>query len=372
MKYRTLGRTGLKISEISLGCEWLYKKKEEDITGVIKEAMKQGINYFDIIFNFPFYLEKVSKAIKGSREDIILIHHLGSGIYKEKYRKTRSIKKCKEHFDQFLEIMDTDYVDIAFIHFVHYKREFEECWKEGGVKDLALQLKEEGKTRFIGISTHQMDIAIEAAKSGIVDVIMIQVNLANHSHPLRQEMLTTCENLGVGIIAMKPFGGGKLLQKNKKITLPNYATAFHQVENKVMSDDVTSTQCLHYILNQVGISTVVPGASNLDELNDCLAYYKATDEERDYSKLVKDFNEYKTGECVYCNHCQPCQADIDIGPMFRLFDKAQIEKTTEIQQQYEAMDVQALACIECGDCEERCPFDVKVIAKMKEVAAFFE
>ncbi|MHA1355929.1 MAG: 4Fe-4S dicluster domain-containing protein [Candidatus Heimdallarchaeota archaeon] len=110
----------------------------------------------------------------------------------------------------------------------------------------------------------------------------------------------------------------------------------------------------------------------MDELNDCLAYYKATDEERDYSKLVKDFNEYKTGECVYCNHCQPCQADIDIGPMFRLFDKAQIEKTTEIQQQYEAMDVQALACIECGDCEERCPFDVKVIAKMKEVAAFFE
>jgi len=372
MKYRKLGRTRLDISEISLGTEWLHKKKQEDITGVIKEAIKQGVNYFDIIFNFDHFLEKISAAIKGSRENIIINHHLGSSEYNEKYKKTRSIKKCKEHFERFLEIMGTDYVDIAFIHFIKTRKEFDECWKVGGVKDLALQLKEEGKTRFIGLSTHRMDIGIDAAISGDVDVIMIQINLANHSHPQRHEFLTTCAKHGVGVISMKPFAGGKLLQKNKKMTFPQYITAGHPIEERKMSEDITSTQCLHYILSQVGISTIVPGAANLEELNDCLAYYKATDEECDYSKLVKDFNEYTTGECVYCNHCQPCQADIDIGPMFRLFDSAQYEKTTELQQQYEAMDAKASACIECGDCEERCPFDVKVIDKMREVVAFFE
>jgi predicted aldo/keto reductase-like oxidoreductase len=372
LRYRKLGRTGLDVSEISLGCEWLYKKKEEDITGVIKEAIKQGINYFDIIFNFENYLEKISAAIKGSRDKIILNHHLGSSYYKEKYKKIRSTKKIREHFDKFLEIMNTDHVDIAFIHYILGQDQFVECWKEGGVKDLALQLKEEGTTRFIGLSTHDMDVAIKAAKSGVIDVIMIQINLANHAHPLRQKFLAICAELGVGVIAMKPFAGGKVFQMNKNVTFPGYITAKLDVEKKKITKEITSTHCLHYILNQIGISTAVPGAANMNELLDCLSYNNATEEEKDYSEIVKYFNEYKTGECVYCNHCQPCPSDIDIGPMFRLFDKAQFEKTPEMQQQYEDMDVLASACIECGDCEERCPFEVQVINKMKEVTAFFE
>jgi predicted aldo/keto reductase-like oxidoreductase len=250
--------------------------------------------------------------------------------------------------------------------------QYEDCWKEGGVKDFALQLKEEGKTRFIGVSTHDMDVAIRAAKSGIVDVIMIQINLANHAHPLRQEFLATCADLGVGVIAMKPFAGGKVFQINKKVTFPGYITAGVGVEGSKITEKITSTQCLHYILSQIGISTVVPGAANMEELLDCLAYNQATDEQKDYSQIVKFFNEYKTGECVYCNHCQPCQVDIDIGPMFRLYDKAQFEKTEAFQEEYNLMETKASTCIECGDCEERCPFEVNVIDKMKEVIAFFE
>lgn len=372
MQYRELGSTGLNISEISLGLEWLHKKKEAEVIEVIQEAIKKGINYFDIIFNFESFLKQVSNAIKGKRNEIILNHHLGSSESKGKYKKNRSIKKCTEHFNQFLEIMETDYVDIVFIHFVHTDKDFEECWKEGGVKDLALQLKEEGKARFVGMSTHHMDKAIRAAESGFIDVIMIQINLANHSHPLRKEFLNICARNGVGVIVMKPFAGGKLLQANETVTFANYQTAGHKVPKKKIYEGATSAQCLHYILNQVGVSAIVPGAANIEELNDCLNYYEASEDEKDYSTLVKEFDEYIIGECVYCNHCQPCQADIDIGLVNKLLDKAKYEKTEAIQEDYNSLEVKASECIQCGDCLERCPFDVPVIERMKEVVKMFE
>nr|NHJ84709.1 aldo/keto reductase [Asgard group archaeon] len=251
MIYRQLGKTGLEISEVSLGLEWLYKKREAEITEVLQHAIENGVNYFDIIFNFEDFLKQIKVAIKPKRDQIILMHHLGSSEYKGKYKKTRSIKKCSETYERFLQIMETDYVDILFIHFVHTLKEFEDTWAEGGVKDLALKFKEEGKARFIGMSTHLYEIAIEAAKSGVVDVIMVQLNMANHSHPKRQEFLTLCAQKNVGVIAMKPFAGGKLFQKNKTITLPKYITAGHDIGQKKITQTITSAQCIHYVLNQI-------------------------------------------------------------------------------------------------------------------------
>ncbi|MEA2071895.1 MAG: aldo/keto reductase [Asgard group archaeon] len=372
MKYRLLGRTNLEVSEISLGTEWLEKKQEANITTVIQEAMNQGINYFDIIYNFKNYLKKISKAIGTKREDIVLTHHLGSSEYKGKYKKNRTINSTIEHFETYLDIMNTSYVDIAFIHFVHTSTEFDECWKEGGVKDLALDLQNEGKIQHIGMSTHRMGDAIRAVKSGIIDVIMIQINLANHGHPLRQEMLKTCANNGVGVVVMKPFAGGKLLKANRTVSFAKYQTANYSRPKQKLSENITSNQCIHYILNQVGVSTVVPGAANLDELKDCLSYNQATETEKDYSYLLKEFEDYQEGECVYCNHCQPCPADIDIGPMFRLYDQVQGPTNEKFKSQYSQFKAKASDCILCESCLDRCPFDIPVIEKMKEVAAFFE
>jgi hypothetical protein len=63
MRYRQLGKTGLQISEISMGTEWLYKKKQEDARALVEEAISKGVNYFDIIFNFEPFLEQLSSGI---------------------------------------------------------------------------------------------------------------------------------------------------------------------------------------------------------------------------------------------------------------------------------------------------------------------
>lgn len=377
MKYRKLGRTDLDISEVSIGTEWLEKKSSEEITIVLSKAIDYGINYFDIIFNMPEYLKKISKAIEGKRDKITLSHHLGSYYKDNKYMKTRSVKKCEEVFNQYLEIMKTDFVDLLFVHFVMNEKQYEECLIPNGVLDLALRLKEDGRVRFIALSTHDANVAIQAAKSGKIDAIMIQINMASNAMPHRQVMLTTCAQNNVGIIAMKPFAGGALLQANNKVNIGGFKIGGYRLEGKefkkrLIPEEITSVKCLHYILSQIGITTTVPGVASIEELDDCMTYFEASDEEKDYSKVLKEFDEYITGVCVYCNHCQPCPIDIDIGPLFRLYDLAQIEKTAKITKQYQQMKTKASDCIECGDCEERCPFDVSIIENMKEAANFFE
>ncbi|MHA1167929.1 MAG: aldo/keto reductase [Candidatus Hodarchaeales archaeon] len=373
MKYQTLGRTGLKVSEVSIGTEWLEKKSPELITSVMRKAIENGVNYFDIIFNFEEYLTKVSKAIEGHREKIILVHHLGSSEYKGKYKKDRSIKSCTNTFEKYLEIMGTDYVDILFVHFVLGPTNFEEkILKPNGPLDLALKFKAEGKAKFIGISTHSLGVVEKAAKNGNFDVIMYQVNLANNALPNRNEVLALCAQENIGVVSMKPYAGGILFRKNAKVGLGGYRTGGMNLEKKTIPEMVTPVKCLHYILSQVGVSTVVPGVASIEELDATLAYCTATEEEKDYSMLLKEFNEYITGECVYCNHCQPCPADIDIGRVFKVFDQARIELTEEIKAKYNEFEVNASDCTECGECEERCPFDVEVINKMVETVKLFQ
>jgi len=318
MQYRQLGKTGLQISEISIGAEWLYKKKQEDVKVLVEEAITRGVNYFDIIFNFEPFLEQLSSGIKSSRDKVLLTHHLGSSEYKGKYRKTRSIGECRRNLERFLGIMETDHTDILFIHFVHTGKDYEKVLQKGGLKDLALELKKEGKARCIGVSTHHFEQAIEFAESGIADLVMTQINLANHGSPRRKEFLQACVSTGTGVIAMKPFAGGRLLRRDRTVAFASYHTASHSIRKKKMPPEVTTQRCLHYVLNLPGVSAVIPGVANLGELADCLSYNSASEEEKDYSGLLKSFEEYKSGECVYCNHCLPCPSGIDIGPMIRL------------------------------------------------------
>jgi predicted aldo/keto reductase-like oxidoreductase len=371
MRYRQLGKTGLQISEISIGTEWLYKKKQQDVKVLVEEAITRGVNYFDIIFNFEPFLEQLRSGIKSSRDRVLLTHHLGSSEYNGKYRKTRSIGECRRNLERFLRIMETDYTDILFIHFVHTGKDYEKVLQKGGLKDLALELKKGGKARYIGVSTHHFEHAIEFAESGIVDLVMTQINLANHGSPRRRDFLETCVSTGTGVIAMKPFGGGKLLQRDRTVAFASYQTASHSISKKKMPPEVTTQRCLHYVLNLPGVSAAVPGIANLGELEDCLSYYSASEEAKDYSGLLKSFEEYKSGECVYCNHCLPCPSGIDIGPIIRLYEMKDYLRSDQLQKEYSSFQNPASSCSECEMCIERCPFDVDVIAKLREINEYF-
>jgi predicted aldo/keto reductase-like oxidoreductase len=263
-------------------------------------------------------------------------------------------------------------LDVLFIQMVNSMEGYEEVMRTGGIMDLAQRLKQQGKTRFIGLSGHRPPAAVAAAQSGMVDVVMFPINLAWDLAPGRKVVYEACASAGVGLVAMKPFAGGKL---------------FKQKDRGV----VTPVQCLHYVLSQRGVVSAVPGVKSLKELNAVLRYAEATPEQKDFSPILEAFQQEVSGNCVYCNHCAPCSSGIDIGDVMRKLDQALQHVQDKLQGpqglgdrmsfyypprirsslgEHDASSAPPSACTECGECVERCPFDVDIIGRMKMAGQF--
>jgi len=119
MKYRKLGKTGLDVSIIGLGTEYLNKKPKKTVVSVVHEAIEEGINYFDLVFAFPEYRDNLGASFKGYRDKIIITGHLGCAETDGQYRLTRDVKENEMLFLDLLSRLHTDYVDILMIQMVN-------------------------------------------------------------------------------------------------------------------------------------------------------------------------------------------------------------------------------------------------------------
>ena len=252
-----------------------------------------------------------------------------------------------------LSRLHAEYIDVLFLQFVDEENDYERVIGSGGLLELALRFQREGKAGFIGLSGHKVPMALKAVKSGHMDVLMFPINLSSDAVLEEKELFNVCASRGVGLVAMKPFARGKLLQKKE-------------------ARSITPVQCISYTLSQIGVSTAVPGVKDVDELEATLHFLEVTDEEKDFSSILPDFRQYSKGECVYCNHCLPCPAVIDIGQTIRLVEIAQYGVSEALRADYRALSVKASACIEYGSCMKRCPFEVDVISKMQRAVELFE
>jgi hypothetical protein len=280
------------------------------------------------------------------------------------------VKKSEPFFLDLLSRLRTDYIDIAFLHNFNTLKDYKRAMRPGGLIDLARRFQQEGKARFIGLSAHDIAVATQAVESGSIDVLMFPVNLAGNAMPGRKELLGLCARRGVGLVAMKPFAGGKLLRQ-ATVRLARYQTGGQSYKQKIATQ-ITPAHCLSYVLAQVGVSTAIPGVKDKAELAAALHTLAAAYTERDYSAVISHFGRYVEGECVYCNHCLPCPAAIDIGQVNRLLDMAQGGMSRGLRLAYDALSARASACTECGACAERCPFGVDVISAMRRAVEQFE
>jgi predicted aldo/keto reductase-like oxidoreductase len=370
MKYTKLGRTGLDASVLGIGTEHLRDQPRETVVSTLRQAVGQGINYFDIIFAMPEYLDHMAEGFRGLRERVLLAAHLGSTDKGGQYYKTRAARRCESSFLDVLRGLETEYVDVLFLHNFNVTKDWDRASRSGFL-DLAGHLRDEGKARFLGISGHYHGIMERAIESGLVDLIMLPVNLFNHAMPGRSDLLDLCARQNIGVAAMKPFGGGKLLNKRGSLRVPKYQTSGESFQVKI-AGEVRPAQCLSYVLAQRGVSVALPGVKNEAELAAALHSLEAKDEEQDFSGLLASFGRYIEGECTYCNHCLPCPVVIDIGLVNRLLDQAEFGLTASLRAAYAALPIKASACTECGACTKRCPFGVDVMDRMQQAIAVLE
>jgi len=348
MKYRKLGRTGLEVSAIGLGLEHLVPLPE-NIEPVVHRAIDEGINYIDVMIWRPEVMSVFGAALEGRRDEVLLAGHLSVGETRGQYRKTRDVQECAELFHDLLSRLRTDHVDVLHLSNVDGAKDYQQIVSPGGILELALRLKQEGKARFISFSGHTPKIALKAVRSGHLEVLMHPIGIAEDA-AAKEELLHTCANLDMGLVAMKPFAGGGIFQREKPIS---------------------PVKCISYSLSQPGVSMALMGVKNVQELEANLAFLDATDEEKDFTFVIGEFQQGLEGTCVYCNHCLPCPSAIDIGPTIRLLVTAQYSVSDQLRADYDALPVRASDCIECGECMERCPFEVDVIARMREAVEVF-
>jgi predicted aldo/keto reductase-like oxidoreductase len=364
MKTRALGSTGLVVSEIGLGCaafEYRGRSLERsDVVAAIRYAFDNGITYFDL--PLTIWREAAGEALKGIRNDVVLSGHLGCCPGKDdSYVVSRDVTTCADSFHAFLKMLGTDHVDVLFLFCVD------------GDDSLA-------------ISTHVASTAMKAIDTGRIDAVMFPVNPAHDllpgdagpdayyaadsfrpasgqlppAHQDRRQLYQACLEKGVGLIAMKVYAGGLLLEKGRFIGGEAPAGT-----RSAMSLSLTEARCISYALSQPGVSIALPGCTTVDEVKTALSYVNASPEERDYSAIDSNALWKMSGRCVYCNHCLPCPVGIEIGSLIRLLDAAERAKSDQITTSYRALRKNASACTGCGDCTERCPFGVPVVERME-------
>ena len=380
MNYRELGNTGLKVSEIGMGCEGFSEDGFAMTKKLFDIAEEAGVNYFDLYASNPDMRRAVGEAMKGRREKFIVQSHICS-IWKDgQYLRTRKVSEVKAGFEEMMELLQTDYLDVGMIHYCDALSDWEEI-VNGGVLEYAKELKAQGRIRHIGLSSHNPQVALKAVESGAIEVLMFSVNPCydlqpasedveelwaaksyvgnlTNMDPDRQRLYETCQRLGVGITVMKCFGGGDLL--DAKLSPAGAA--------------LTVNQCIHYALSRPAVSVVLAGAHSEEQFRQSLAYEEATDEEKDYALAFASFPKISwSGHCMYCSHCAPCPQKIDVAYVTKFLNLtlAQSEVPETVREHYKALEHHAEECIQCGACETRCPFGVEIRENMQKAKKVF-
>ena len=378
MKMRKLGKTGLMVSEVGIGGEWLERHSTEEVKAVLDCCREEGINILDIWMPNPKVRSDIGAAIKGHRADWIIQGHLGSTWQDGQYVRTRDMDKVVPAFEDLLTRLGTDYIDLGMIHFVDEEAEFHRIM-EGEFLAYVKEQKAKGVIRHIGLSTHNPKVGILAAQSKEIEMLLFSVNPAfdllpasedmnryfsaesyqeglGSIHPDRARLYQLCEQRGVGLTVMKGYAGGRLFSEH---TSP-FGVA------------LTPVQCIHYALTRPAVASILAGYDTPEHVLAAVAYETSSEEERDYASILAAAPRHAySGQCTYCGHCAPCPKGIDIAMVNKLYDLAvmQPQVPESIRAHYQALSAKAEDCIACGSCEKRCPFGVPVVERMEKIKA---
>ncbi|MFR5828626.1 MAG: 4Fe-4S dicluster domain-containing protein, partial [Adlercreutzia equolifaciens] len=227
---------------------------------------------------------------------------------------------------------------------------------------------------------HNPEVALLACDEPEIEVIMFSLNPAfdmmpasedledlfgdyenvagDGIEPVRARLYARAEEKDVALTVMKGYAGGRLLSAD--------ASPFGVA--------LTPVQCIHYALTRPAVASVMVGVETVEQLKEALAYEGATAAERDYASVLAGAPKHAyMGQCTYCGHCAPCTVGINIALSNKFADLAEMagEVPASVAAHYKAMDVTAGACIACGDCEPRCPFDVPIIERMEKTEELF-
>lgn len=362
MEYRKLLNGPEKISILGLGASSIGVASDREIEETVSWALESGINYFDMASAEAKPFSAYGRAIGSKRKDVHFQIHFGADYASGMYGWTADLDTIRKSVDWQLSMLKTDYIDFGFLHCIDEPSDLDSLMQSGILGHIQT-LKSQGVVRHIGLSSHTPKLVSKLLDTKLLDMVMFSINPGyDYQHgeygiggvDERMALYRRCEAEGVGISVMKAFSGGQLLDAR--------TSPFHRA--------LTEYQCIQYALDKPGVLTVLPGIRGKDDLQRILGFLDATTEEKDYSMLGTFAPHDASGICVYCNHCQPCPAGLNVGLINKYYDLA-LAGDELARNHYEKLEVKGSACLNCGHCNSRCPFHVDQIKRMEQIREYF-
>ena len=325
LKEKILGKTGLKVKTFGFGGIPIQRVSEEEAIEVVRKCYDLGLNYFDTARNYSNSEERIGKALEDVREDVFLA--------------TKSNKRTADALMAELEIslknLKTDYIDVYQLHNVSNEQQWKQIREPGGALEAAYEAKEDGKIHHISVTSHSPALSLKLVSSDLFSTLMIPYNYLT-TEP-EKELLPLSKKHDVGTIIMKPFGGGAFSNANT---------------------------AMKFVLNNPNVDIVIPGMMTTQEVEENFMVWQGdwTLTEKEKELIERDKLELGEQFCRACNYCQPCPQGIPISFILRA-EKQMLRRmgwsesrVKSVKAAKEKLDT----CIECGQCEERCPYELPI------------
>lgn len=318
-----LGQTGMMVSRIGLGGIPIQRRSDDEAIAVVQRCLDLGVTFIDTATNYTNSEERIGKGIAGRREGLVLA--------------TKSMSRTRDDLEhdlkQSLERLGTESIDLYQFHNVSDPKAYNRILEPDGLLALLHEAKKQGLVKHIGITSHSVDIAREAVKSGRFETLMFPFNFVACEPAI--ELLSLCRQHDVGFMAMKPLAGGML----QDITIAfKYLLQFPD------------------ILLVVGIEQ----AHEIDEIIEVLngSWQMTEAEQREMERLKQELG---TRFCRRCGYCRPCPEGIPISLVMTANSTYKRLPPAAIFSGWVAdVMVKAASCTRCGQCEEKCPYGLPI------------
>ena len=335
MQYVQLGQTGLKVSRLGFGGIPIQRIDQPGTRELLKAAHEAGINYIDTARAYTVSEAWIGQSLEelGLRDSFVLA------------TKCRALTKAEMEAElaKSLENLRTDHIELYQFHNPSME-DLQKILAPGGSMEALLEAKAKGVVGHIGLTAHLAAVFEAALAVPEIETIMFPYNIVEQQGA---ELIERCAKAGKGFIDMKPLAGGA-------------------IEDGRLA--------LRYVLSNPSVTVAIPGMAAPEELEGNVKGTEniapLTEEEQAACQKVRDV--LGTQFCRRCNYCAPCTVGISIPNVF-LFQGYLNRYGLEGwgRERYATLPVKASACVECGACETRCPYNLPIRSMMKKAAEDF-
>jgi predicted aldo/keto reductase-like oxidoreductase len=334
MEQVRLGQTGLSVSRVGFGGIPIQRLGETEAVALVRTCLDLGISFFDTANAYTTSEGFIGKAIAGRRQGLVLATK----------STARSSEGVDRHLNLSLERLGVEAIDLYQLHAVDDIDTYHKVTAPKGALDALKRARQQGLIGHIGFTTHSMDMATIAVRSGEFETLQFPFNFV--AREAAGDLIPLCREKDVGFIAMKPMGGGML--ENASLAV-KFLLEFPGVVPVVGVEAGWQVEDLAGIVN---------GEHSL-----------STGEKREMARIAEDLGD---SYCRHCYYCQPCPQDILICEVmiFPTYLKRSVPEFY-LSGWVAANMEKAATCTDCGECEDRCPFKLPIREMMKENVALF-